>query len=76
MAEPGWDLYKPEIERLYIHENKTRDEVMSFMVTAFSWNKRQVLETHGGSFEPQVPGAFAYANTVGHSTRKSSRSGG
>ncbi|KAJ5387341.1 ankyrin [Penicillium cosmopolitanum] len=39
MADPGWDLYKSEIERLYIHENKTRDEVMSFMATEYSWNK-------------------------------------
>lgn len=42
MADPGWDNYKSEIERLYIHENMTRDEVVDFMATKHSWVKRQV----------------------------------
>ncbi|KAJ5730116.1 ankyrin [Penicillium malachiteum] len=37
---PSWDVYKSEIERLYIHENKTREEVMGFMTTKYCWNKR------------------------------------
>jgi hypothetical protein len=40
MAGPGWDFYKAEIERLYIYENKTREEVMSFMATEHFWNRR------------------------------------
>ncbi|CAG8375548.1 unnamed protein product [Penicillium salamii] len=39
MADPGWDNYKSEIERLYIHENMTRDEVVDFMATKHSWSQ-------------------------------------
>ncbi|KAJ5640408.1 ankyrin [Penicillium herquei] len=39
MDNPGWDVYKSEIERLYVHENKTREEVRTFMATEYSWKK-------------------------------------
>ncbi|CAG8057753.1 unnamed protein product [Penicillium salamii] len=39
MADPEWDDYKTEIERLYIHENKTRDEVVDVMATEHSWKR-------------------------------------
>ncbi|KAJ5364693.1 ankyrin [Penicillium cataractarum] len=44
MVNPGWDLYKSEIERLYIHENKTRAEVMRLMATKYSWNKTKRID--------------------------------
>ncbi|GLA70058.1 hypothetical protein AtubIFM55763_010960 [Aspergillus tubingensis] len=41
MANQKWDLYKSEIERLYIHENQKLEDVMSYMETQHSWKKRQ-----------------------------------
>ncbi|KAJ5732800.1 ankyrin [Penicillium malachiteum] len=39
MENSGWDVHKSEIERLYICENKTREEVRTFMATKYSWKK-------------------------------------
>lgn len=44
MTSQQWDLYKSEIERLYIHESKTLAEVMSYMAVQYSWHKRYVLD--------------------------------
>ncbi|GLA21778.1 hypothetical protein AnigIFM62618_001334 [Aspergillus niger] len=41
MANQQWDTYKSEIERLYIHENRKLEDVMSYMETQHSWKKRQ-----------------------------------
>lgn len=41
MANQKWDLYKGEIERLYIHEDQKLEDVMSFMETQHLWKKRQ-----------------------------------
>lgn len=45
MANQQWDTYKSEIERLYIHENRKLKDVMSYMKTQHSWEKRQVRFT-------------------------------
>lgn len=42
MADAEWNLHKAEIERLYVHENMTRDEVMEYMAANHSWKKRSV----------------------------------
>ncbi|KAI3006407.1 hypothetical protein CBS147346_3698 [Aspergillus niger] len=41
MANQQWDTYKSEIERLYIYENRKLEDVMSYMESQHSWNKRQ-----------------------------------
>ncbi|GKZ61170.1 hypothetical protein AnigIFM49718_007876, partial [Aspergillus niger] len=41
MANQQWDTYKSEIERLYTHENRKLEDVMSYMETQHSWKKRQ-----------------------------------
>lgn len=45
MANQKWDRYMSEIERLYIHENQTLEDVMSYMETQHSWKKRQAQFT-------------------------------
>ncbi|KAL4798751.1 ankyrin [Aspergillus venezuelensis] len=45
MANQQWDLYKSEIERLYIHENKTLEVVMSYMETQYSWKRSKASYT-------------------------------
>lgn len=42
MVKPGWDAYKAVIIRLYIDEDKSREEVVNFMATEYSWKKRYV----------------------------------
>ncbi|KAJ5898519.1 hypothetical protein N7504_008807 [Penicillium tannophilum] len=45
MTSQQWDLYKSEIERLYIHESKTLAEVMSYMAVQYSWHKSKAQYT-------------------------------
>ena len=45
MANQTWDIYKSEIERLYIHENQKLEDVMSYMETQHSWKKGQAQFT-------------------------------
>lgn len=49
MASQQWELYKSEIERLYIRESKTLAEVMSYMANQYSWQKRYVLDAFPAS---------------------------
>ncbi|KAK4867631.1 hypothetical protein LT330_001141 [Penicillium expansum] len=39
MAESDFEPFKPEIERLYIYENKTLREVMDYMASKYSFSK-------------------------------------
>lgn len=45
MANRQWDLYKSEIEWLYIHENQKLEDVMSYMEAQHSWKRRQACLT-------------------------------
>ncbi|BCS03655.1 uncharacterized protein AKAW2_70533S [Aspergillus luchuensis] len=45
MANQKWDRYMSEIERLYIHENQTLEDVMSYMETQHSWKKSKASYT-------------------------------
>lgn len=68
MADPGWNFHKAEIERLYVQENHTRDEVMNYMATNHSWKKRSVEDP--GLASPLT------GDTVERSTPGNSKSGG
>ncbi|OJJ71728.1 hypothetical protein ASPBRDRAFT_177385 [Aspergillus brasiliensis CBS 101740] len=45
MASQQWDLYRSEIERLYLYENRSLEDVMSYMETQHSWRKSKASYT-------------------------------
>ncbi|GKZ16464.1 hypothetical protein AbraIFM66951_007148 [Aspergillus brasiliensis] len=45
MASQKWDLYRSEIERLYLYENRSLEDVMSYMETQHSWRKSKASYT-------------------------------
>ncbi|PWY69945.1 ankyrin [Aspergillus eucalypticola CBS 122712] len=45
MANQKWDIYKSEIEQLYIHENQKLEDVMSYMEIQHSWKKSKAAYT-------------------------------
>lgn len=42
MADAIWETYRPELERLYIHEGQKLSEVMEYMRTKYGFDERSV----------------------------------
>lgn len=42
MADTDWEFYRPELERLYIHERNTLSKVMEYMASKYDFNERSV----------------------------------
>lgn len=36
MADSEWEAFRPEIERLYVYENKTLSDVLEYMANKYS----------------------------------------